>query len=377
MNDVTRQALDDYLTITGALAVAQTDEHGTILSANDTFERLAGRPLTGRAIHELVTAEQHPALQQLLDSTELRWHQRTLGLFPDHRGIPLDYNVACRPLDDRRLLIAEPLPAAVKAVNERLLALNDELVAAQRQIARQNAELVRHNDRLQELDRLKDALLANVSHDLRTPLTAILGYAELLRRRGGLTDRQAQAVDVIDRNARRLLRLVSDLLVLAQARAGMLGLDREPVGLAEIAAHAVELTDPLAEHAGLDLTLEAPPSGPVIAADPARLAQMLDNLIANAIKFTPQGGAVSVRVLDLPAAAVLEVADTGPGIAEAEQAALFEPFARGSGAVAPGTGLGLTIVKAIADAHQATIEVHSAPCRGARFTITFRRPPGT
>ena len=287
MNDVTRQALDDYLTITGGLAVAQTDEHGTILSANDTFERLAGRPLTGRAIHELVTAEQHPALQQLLDSPELRWHQRTLGLFPDHRGIPLDYNVACRPLDDRRLLIAEPLPAAVKAVNERLLALNDELVAAQRQIARQNAELVRHNDRLQELDRLKDALLANVSHDLRTPLTAILGYAELLRRRGGLTDRQAQAVDVIDRNARRLLRLVSDLLVLAQARAGMLGLDREPVGLAEIAAHAVELTDPLAEHAGLDLTLEAPPSGPVIAADPARLAQLLDNLIANAIKFTP------------------------------------------------------------------------------------------
>ena len=355
----------DYLAATTVLAVAELDADGTLVSANETFERLAGRALAGVSIRELVRVEQHPALERMLDSTDRAWHRHALGLFPDYRGIPLDFIVFCRPLGDGRLLIAEPPAAAITAVDEHLLALNDELAGAQRLIRRQNAELARRND-------VKDTLLANVSHDLRTPLTAVLGYAELMRLRGGLDDKQAQAVDVIERNARRLLRLVSDLLLLAQARAGKLTLDREAVDLSQLAAEAVELIRPLADHAQLTLDLQAQPRGPVIDADHRRLGQLLDNLIANAIKYTPAGGTVTVRVYSRPDAAVVEVEDTGPGFPAAERESLFEAFARGSTSDAPGTGLGLTIVRTVVDAHDATIDVQSEPGRGARFTVAFR-----
>jgi signal transduction histidine kinase len=353
------------------LVVGRLDSQGVIISANETFELLAGAVLPGRSIREFVRIEQHPALERMLASPERRWHRHTLGLFPDVRGVPLDFTVACHPLGSRRLLIAEPLAGTVSAVDEQLLSLNDELATAQRRIRRQNAELATQNERLREMGELKDALLANVSHDLRTPLTAVLGYAELLRRRGGLTDKQTQAVDVIERNARRLLRLVSDLLLLAQARAGMLTLRREAVDLSQLAAEAVELTQPLADHAELTLELQAAPPGPVIDADPLRLAQLLDNLIANAIKFTPAGGTVTVRVQGGPGAATLEVQDTGPGFPDSERESLFTPFTRGSAADAPGTGLGLTIVRAVVDAHDASIDVHSEPGHGARFTVAF------
>ena len=369
--DELADALTDYLATSGVLAVAHVDGDGIILSANATLERLAGRPLAGRSLRELVTAEQHPALDRVLAADERGWRRTTLGLVPDHRGIPLDFAVSCRPMGSRRLLIAEPLPSAVTAVDERVLELNAELADAQRRINRQNAELARHNAGLRELDRLKDALLANVSHDLRTPLTAILGYGELLRRRGGLSDDQAHGVDVIERNARRLLQLVNDLLLLAQTRAGALTIEREPVDLSQLAADAVELLRPLADHAGIDLALRVASSGPVIDGDPLRLGQLLENLIANAIKFSPAGSSVTVSVHDRPGSAALEVHDTGPGMPEDQAERLFEAFARGSPSQAPGAGLGLTIVKAIADAHDATIDIRTRPGHGTRFIVTF------
>jgi signal transduction histidine kinase len=361
-------ALADYLAVSSVLAVAELDAQGTIVSANETLERLAGRPLAGRSIRELVRVEQHTALERMLDSTDPDWHQHALGLFPDHRGIPLDFTVFCRPLGDGRLLIAEPPAAAVNAVDEQLLALNEEPTGAQRRIRRQNVELARQNE-------VKDTLLANVSHDLRTPLTAVLGYAELLRRRGGLSGKQVQAVDVIERNARRLLRLVSDLLLLAQARAGELTLDVEAVELSQLVAESVELIRPLADHAELTLDLQADRHGTVIEADRLRVGQLLENLIANAIKFTPAGGTVTVRVHSRADAAVVEVEDTGPGFPTAERESLFEAFTRGSTSDAPGTGLGLTIVRTVVDAHDATIDVQSEPGHGARFTVAFRTAP--
>jgi signal transduction histidine kinase len=364
-------ALAEYLAAGSVLAVVEIDRDGTIVRANETLERLAGRPLAGQPIRALVRAEQMPVLARMLEAREPRWQRATLGLLPDERGVPLDFAVACRPLGAGRLLIAEPVAATVSAVNEQVLALNEELARAQRQIRRQNADLERQNDELRELDQLKDSLLANVSHDLRTPLTAILGYAELLRRRGGLTDQQAQAVDVIERNARRLLRLVSDLLLLAQVQAGRLTLDREAVDLSQLAADAVELSRPLADHAGLELDLDTEPPGPVVEADALRLAQLLDNLLANAIKFTPAGGRVTVRVRTGAHGPTIEVHDSGHGFPEAERDSLFEAFARGSTANAPGAGLGLTIVRAVAEAHGAVLHVESEVDRGTRFTVAF------
>jgi signal transduction histidine kinase len=256
-------------------------------------------------------------------------------------------------------------------VDERLLALNDELAGAQRRIARQAAELERQNDRLRELDQLKDALLANVSHDLRTPLTAILGYAELMARRGGLTEQQARSAAVIERNARRLLRMVNDLLLLAQARAGRLEIAHEPVDLAELVNDASELARPLAAQAQLHLGCVTPPAGALtVTGDRLRLDQLLDNLLANALKFTPPGGHVTVRAFSGATGPALEVQDDGPGIAPADQARLYDAFVRGATAGAPGTGLGLTIVREIATAHGASVTVD---CSGGvtRFVVTF------
>jgi signal transduction histidine kinase len=366
------QALMEYLAESGVLAATLLDRDGTIVNPNRALERFAGRPLAGVQLNELMRPEQRPALETLLNAGAHEWTRRQLGLFPNPRGVPLDFEVSCRSLSDRLLLVAEPLADTVHVVNEQLLVLNDQLAAAQRRIGAQNAELAAQNDRLRELDRLKDALLANVSHDLRTPLTAILGYTELLRRRGGLTEKQTQAVTVIERNARRLLRQVNDLLLVAELQAGALRLEREPVDLAELARDAVELADPLAEDASIDMSLEAPKRGPVIQADRTRLSQLLDNLVSNAIKYTPAGGSVRVRVRGQRGGATLEVEDTGPGIPEAQQRHLFAPFTRGGQTGKPGTGLGLTIARAVADAHDATISLRSQAGRGARFTVTFR-----
>ncbi len=368
-------ALSEYLGESGVLAVAHVNDAGAIVKANETLERLAGRSLAGRPIRELVAAEQHAALDRLLAPSEPRWQRATLGLVPDRRGLPRDFNVSCHPMPGGRLVIGEPLATTVSAVNECMLALNAELADAQRQIRRQNADLAERNSRLRELDHLKDTLLANVSHDLRTPLTAILGHVELMRRRA-LDDKQEQAVDVIERNARRLLRLVNDLLVLAQVRAGTLTLESQPVDLSRIAAEATALLTPLADCAGVRMAVRCPARETIVDGDPQRLSQLLDNLIANAVKFTPAGGTVTVRVRDHRGSVSLEVDDTGAGIPDVDRERLFEAFTRGAATDAPGTGLGLSIVKAIADAHGATIDIRSRPGHGTRFTVTFDRSAG-
>ena len=351
------------------LVVAEFHADGTIVSANRALERLIGRPLVGERIHAAIAPNQWPAVDRALASDDRGWQRLMLGLAPDERGVPLDFVVSLRQLSSDWLLVAEPAEAAVNTVNQRLLALNDELASAQRRIRRQHAELERQNERLRESDQVKDALLANVSHDLRTPLTAILGYAELMNRRGGLSERHAQSAAVIERNARRLLRLVNDLLLLAQARAGQLQIEREPVDLSELAGEAVQLARPLARQARLRLRCELAPSAGVIG-DRLRLGQLLDNLIANALKFTPAGGSVEVRVTAGQTGVELSVSDSGPGIPEHEQPRLYEAFVRGAGATSPGTGLGLTIVRAVAEAHGATLALDSST-RGARFTVSF------
>jgi signal transduction histidine kinase len=296
-------------------------------------------------------------------------------MYPDSRGVPLDFIVSLRRGGSGWMLIAEPAQAAVSAVNDWLLALNEELTRAQRQINQQNAALAQHNDRLRELDELKDVLLANVSHDLRTPLTAILGYAELMRRRGGLPANHARAVEVIERNARRLLRLVNDLLVLAQARAGELRLELETVDLAQLARDASELAQPLADQGRLRLDLSTPAAGAaLVRGDRLRLAQLVDNLVSNAIKFTPPGGRVRIGVRAGRASVALTVQDDGPGMSDADQSRLFDAFTRGSlTAAVPGTGLGLTIVRTVADAHGAKLELRSKLGEGTKFTVRLPR----
>jgi signal transduction histidine kinase len=239
-----------------------------------------------------------------------------------------------------------------------------EAESARRQLLAQNKQLL-------EADRLKDEFVALISHDLRTPLTSIMGYLELIRDDDNLTDEQRGFLRVADRNADRLLRLVNDLLFVARFEAGELELHRTELDLAAIVRQSVKEAESRATAGGVKLSCDA---GAVSAvkADKGRMFQLVDNLVSNAIKFTPEGGDVRVSVTPVNGFVQLEVADTGIGIESQEQERLFERFFRASTASAhqiPGTGLGLYITRAIVEAHGGSIAVRSDPGEGTSFSV--------
>nr|WP_243851500.1 ATP-binding protein [Modestobacter marinus] len=244
-------------------------------------------------------------------------------------------------------------------------------------------------------ERLKDQFVSLISHELRTPLSSILGYLELVLDDPDqpLTDEQRQYLGTVERNAQRLLRLVGDLLFTAQVDAGRLTLQPEDVDLAGIVRSAEETARVTAAARGVAVTVDAPDGGLTVSGDALRLGQACDNLVSNAVKFTPAGGRVALRLrtawrgtdgelTDVPAAggtrvAVLSVSDTGVGIPNGEQGRLFTSFFRASTArrnAVPGVGLGLTITKAITTAHGGTLDVASAEGRGTTFTLALPLP---
>jgi PAS domain S-box-containing protein len=232
--------------------------------------------------------------------------------------------------------------------------------------------LAEQNERLRALDRMKDEFVSLVSHELRTPLSAIRGYLEPLldEEVGPLADEQRRFLNVVDRNAERLLLLVDDLLFVARVDAGMLHLELEDVSLTELARHAAESSRYRAEEAGVALELEL--EEVETHGDRARLEQLVDNLLTNGIKFTPRGGVVKLRVRREGEGSVLEVCDTGIGIPPEERKQLFDRFFRTAAATKnaiPGTGLGLVISKAIVEAHRGLIEVESVPGEGTTFSV--------
>jgi PAS domain S-box-containing protein len=193
-----------------------------------------------------------------------------------------------------------------------------------------------------QVDRIKDAIVATVSHELRTPLTSIIGYLELLGGNEPLGEEDARFVEIVKRNAARLQRMVEELLFLSRLDAG-----------------------------GLELELDAPATLHV-RGDAHRLGQVFDNLISNAIKFTPERGCVKVSIGGDGETIVASVSDTGCGIPQAEQSHLFERFFRSSASRdVPGTGLGLTIVRAILEAHEGSIACRSEEGAGTAFTFTL------
>lgn len=228
-----------------------------------------------------------------------------------------------------------------------------------------------------EAARLQDEFVSLVSHELRTPLTSVLGYLDLLTDgTDPLTDEQREYLTVIDRNARRQLRLVGDLLLSAQVDAGRFAITPQPADLADVARASIESATPAAE--GAHVTLEASIEPTPVVADAVRLAQALDNLVSNAIKFTPPGGSIRVSVAPEGSGARIAVADTGIGIPPDELESLTTRFFRASTATRraiPGVGLGLSITKAVVDAHGGTLSISSLVGEGTTFTIELPAVP--
>jgi signal transduction histidine kinase len=249
-----------------------------------------------------------------------------------------------------------------------------EGIRARERAARADAEqaqrlLEAQNERLVEADRLKDEFVALISHDLRTPLTSIMGYVELSLDEP-LADETRSYLEVVARSSQRLLRLVDDLLFVARLQSGRLEIMPSRLDLTEVARQAAQEARGRADAKDLELVVDTNGTVPVDA-DRGRIFQLFDNLISNAIKFTPDGGKVEIKV-GANGTARLEVCDTGIGFTEAQAARVFERFYRTEDAVerqVPGTGLGLFIAHAIADAHGGTISAHPRDGGGAVFRV--------
>jgi signal transduction histidine kinase/ActR/RegA family two-component response regulator len=268
-----------------------------------------------------------------------------------------------RALADEKERLAATLAEVTRLEEQRRRALERE------QAARATAETA---------NRLKDQFLAVVSHELRTPLNAILGWADMLRR-GTLTgELPARAAQTICDSARRQAQLIDDLLDVSRIVSGKLRLNRTHVDVMCVAREAMEVVQPSADGKNIRLSLEPPSSGRVVLADAARLQQVIWNLLANAVKFTPEGGAVHLAVRDVASRSAVEivVSDDGIGIPTAFLPHVFDAFRQADASVTrvhPGLGLGLSIVKSLVDAHGGTVSAASLG-EGLGATFVVRLP---
>ena len=354
----------------------------TFFSQGDSAERRATRAATEAAFkrveaHDAAEAARiRPAYLAYINASDkayaaLSSDQTVVDRRLDRLETAIDVEIARQAhqtnVTNPRARLALIIAAAAAALLIALLIWQFEMQRRAGRIDRDNAEQAR------ELMRLRDEFVATVSHELRTPLTSIMGYLELISDDSfaARTPEQETFLGVVQRNAERLMRLVSDLLLVAEAKDRKLDLDVHDVDLRRLVTECVEAAKPAADAKRIALTVDhgAPAH---LKGDPLRLAQLMDNLVSNAIKFTPQGGRVSVKTAALDGSTVVEVTDSGSGISDADQLQLFNPFFRTHSATAqaiPGTGLGLTITKAIVDAHKGSIDVRSVVGSGTTFNV--------
>jgi PAS domain S-box-containing protein len=251
----------------------------------------------------------------------------------------------------------------------------DIVVSTFRDITEERAQAEQRERLLLEAQaaiRLKDEFLATLSHELRTPIAAVLGWVRLLSRREVEPERVVHALDVIERNAQAQARLVDDLLDVSRMARGGLHLALAETELATVLSEALDAIGPSAQVKGIAIEIALPPSLQDVWADPGRIQQVLWNLLTNAIKFTPSGGTVTVSCVNRPDAVELVVRDTGQGIDPAFLPFVFEPFRQGDGGKSrgiAGLGLGLAIVRRIVEAHGGRVEAASD---GVGLGTTFR-----
>ncbi len=227
--------------------------------------------------------------------------------------------------------------------------------------------------RAEEASRLKDEFLATVSHELRTPLTAMLGWMQLLRTGRLSAEKQARALETVERNTRVQAQLVEDLLDVSRIISGKLRLELGPMELADAVRGALEVVRPAAKARGVRLRATLDPEASPFVGDPHRLRQVVWNLLSNAVKFTPEGGRVDVRLRREGASSLIEVEDTGQGIGPDFLPHVFERFRQAEGGTTrrhSGLGLGLAIVKHLVELHGGQVEARSeGEGRGASFTV--------
>jgi signal transduction histidine kinase len=354
-----RAALTERLHV-DALALVARDGEQLLIAGG---ERLADDSLAARVLR---TGE--PLF--VADATDSRRVRRAFATPLVAGGYPVGVLAVERGGD---ISLAER--AALEAIGAHVgVALeNGRLVSRQRRFAAELAERVAEARReLEEIDRAKSAFVAIASHELRTPLTALQGFSEILAVRRLPPEEVMRLAGVMRREARRLGRIVSDLLDLSRIERGLEpALCRVPVQIEPTIEATTELfRQATATHL---ITTECEPWLPVVAADPDALERVLTNLISNAIKYSPTGSTVRVGARALADGVAIEVADAGRGIPAEALSRVFEPYYRvpDAAGAAHGTGIGLAVVKALVEAHGGTVRVDSAPAIGTRVTVVL------
>jgi two-component system NtrC family sensor kinase len=224
---------------------------------------------------------------------------------------------------------------------------------------------------LKELDRIKSEFVSTISHDLRSPLTAILGYVELIERVGAVNDTQKEFIRRVQLSVNNITNLINDLLDLGRIEAGFDTL-KEIVPFAAIVRYALDSSIGRIEEKKLDLAVDLPDL-PSVLGNPVRLRQMASNLIGNAIKYTPPGGRITIQGFADEGQVIFRISDNGPGIPSGDQPYIFDKFYRASNVPTDshGTGLGLAIVKSIVENHMGRIWVESSVGHGSTFTVVL------
>jgi signal transduction histidine kinase len=269
-------------------------------------------------------------------------------------------------------LLATSFNQMAASLQENRAALARYTADLESQVAVRTHELQASNAQLKALDHLKSEFVSHVSHELRTPLTSVKGYVDYLLEgiAGELSPLQRDFLTRVKGNADRLLRLITDLLDLARIEAGQMVLYLERLSVCELATEVLETLRPLAVDKGVELTIAGAEAGDLVRADRDRLYQVLLNLAHNAVKFTPPGGIVRVRVEAQPAGEVLTmVQDTGEGIPAEDMERIFTMFhqAHPASTSPGGSGLGLTIAKKLVELQGGRMWVTSEPGQGSIF----------
>jgi len=239
----------------------------------------------------------------------------------------------------------------------------------ERTLSRERVQLIRD---LEQASRVKDEFLAMLSHELRTPLNAVLGWTRMLRRGTIPPERTDSILDTIERNAAAQMQIIEELLDLSSMAAGNLRLNIAPVDLRDLIGGAVETVRPAADAKSIELHLSIDNNISDLAGDTARLRQVLWNLLANAVKFTPAGGRIEVSAKDGPTDLEITVRDSGPGIDSDFLPHIFEPFRRGESLTTRtvgGLGLGLAIVRHLVEAHGGTVTADNAEGGGSILLV--------
>ncbi len=362
------------------MAIIETDDHGHITLFNPGAELLLGyteAELLGRradmfhAPDEIARQAELLGVPATLADVSLASTDPALGP-RDWRYVRKDgqirtMSMTLAPMRDKTGTVVGYLSTA-EDITERVRA-QSALEAALQTERRAVAHLT-------EIDRTKDAFVSSVSHELRTPITNIVGYLELLLdgAYGDTSDSQHEALGRIDANSHRLLELIDNLLTLSSLESLDVQLSKQPVDLREVIHRASQKVHTDATERGHQLDVEVPPEPAVVLGDEVHLERMLANLATNAVKFTPDGGRITLRLRAEGPMYAIEVQDTGVGIPEEERSLLFNRFYRTTHAqteAVSGSGLGLSIARSIAHLHGARISARSTPGGGATFTVTF------